>query len=322
MKQSGVRWERAGMRGAGLLVSDTMMFQRVAPNPSDVNLSSFYGLALPLLKRGLPVEPAQIENASAPSALTPYRLLLLTYEGQKPPTPEFHTVLAQWVRDGGALVVVDDDRDPYCAVCEWWNTAPLNYKTPREHLFEALGIPRDDSGVQRVGRGVVVRENASPAALTYKADGAEIVRGAARRAAAAVGLEWSESNALVLRRGPYVIAAGLDESTSGVPPATLHGPSATCSTPGCPLCATWPFRPAREQYSSTSTRLAVDNRAYWWLPAACAMKGSTEKRCGSGPKALPTPKRSCVSLQVPSRSQLPSAVCQRRLSMMPLFEPR
>jgi hypothetical protein len=132
-------------------------------------------------------------------------------------------VLAQWVREGGALVVVDDDHDPYCAVREWWNTAPLNYKTPREHLFEALGIPHDASGLQRVGRGVVVRENASPAALTYTADGAEIVRGAARRAAAAIGLEWSESNALVLRRGPYVVAAALDESTPGVPPAALHG---------------------------------------------------------------------------------------------------
>jgi hypothetical protein len=223
MKQSDVRWERAGTRGTGVLVADTMMFQRAAPKPSDANLGSFYGLAMPLLKRGLPVEPVQIENASTPSVLKPYRLLLLTYEGQKPPTPEFHKVLAQWVRDGGALVVVDDDRDPYLAVREWWNTAPLSYKTPREHLFDELGIPRDTTGLRRVGRGAVVRENFSPAALTYTAGGAEIVRRAGRRAAAAVGLAWSESNALVLRRGPYVIAAGLDESAPEQPPATLRG---------------------------------------------------------------------------------------------------
>ena len=67
--------------------------------------------------------------------------MLLTYEGQKPPKPEFHAALAKWVRDGGALVVVDDDSDPYNAVREWWNTAPHSYKTPRQHLFEALGIP-------------------------------------------------------------------------------------------------------------------------------------------------------------------------------------
>lgn len=69
----------------------------------------------------------------------------------------------------------------------------------------------------------MVRENSSPAALTHTAGSVEIIRRAARRAAAAIGLVWSESNALVLRRAPYVIAAGLDESTPGAPLATLRG---------------------------------------------------------------------------------------------------
>ena len=126
MKQpeEAVRWEHSGTRGIGVLVSDTMMFQRADPNPSDPNLGSFYGLAMPLLKRGIPVEPVQIESATSPGFLDRYRLLLLTYEGQKPPTPAFHEALGQWVRAGGALVVLDNDRDPYCAVREWWNTPP------------------------------------------------------------------------------------------------------------------------------------------------------------------------------------------------------
>src|SRR5207244_8598371 len=136
MKQSDVRWLHAGTRGAGVLVSDTMMFQRADPSPSDATLGSFYGLAMPLLKRGLPIEPVQIESANSPRFLDRYRLLLLTYEGQKPPNPEFHDALAAWVRAGGALVVVDDDRDPYCAVREWWNTPPRAYQTPRQHLCE------------------------------------------------------------------------------------------------------------------------------------------------------------------------------------------
>jgi hypothetical protein len=223
MKQPNVRWEQSGTPGVGVLVSDTMMFQRAAPNPSDANLGSFFGLALPLLKRGMLVEAVQIENATKADALRPYRLLLLTYEGQKPPTPEFHKVLAQWVRDGGALVVVDEDSDPYCAVREWWNTSPLAFQTPRQHLFEELGIGRDARGLQRVGRGLVLRENASPAALSHRADGGNTVRSAARRAAAAVQLEWKESNALVLRRGPYVVAAGLDESVPLAQPFLLRG---------------------------------------------------------------------------------------------------
>ncbi|MDD2765803.1 MAG: hypothetical protein PHE83_17720 [Opitutaceae bacterium] len=223
MKQSDVRWRIAGTRGAGVLVSDTMMFQRAAPHPSDLNLGSFYGLALPLLKRGVPVEPVQIESATAPGFLARYRLLLLTYEGQKPPESRFHEALAGWVRAGGALLVVDDDQDPYHAVREWWNTAPLAYRTPRQHLFEQLGLARDAEGPHRVGQGIVVRAALSSAALTYQATGADIVRTLARQAAAAVRLEWRESNALALQRGPYVVAAGLDESVPEVQPAVLSG---------------------------------------------------------------------------------------------------
>ena len=171
MKQSAVRWENAGTGNTGVLISDTMMFQRADPQPSDANLGSFYGLAMPLVKRGVPVEPVQIESAAAPGFLNRYKLLLLTYEGQKPPKPEFHTALAKWVRDGGALVVVDDDGDPYNAVREWWNTDPHSYKTPRQHLFEALGIPKDATGVhKKVGRGVVVREALSPQRFTRETE--------------------------------------------------------------------------------------------------------------------------------------------------------
>jgi hypothetical protein len=200
-----------------------MMFERAAPRPSDEYLGSFYGLALPLVLRGVPVDPVQIESSSAPGFLARYKMLFLTYEGQKPPTPAFHTALAQWVRKGGALVVLDNDDDPYNAVREWWNTPPNSYKTPRKHLFAQLGIPLDGSGLFHVGRGVILSERVSPAALTYRADGGDTVRAFARQAAEAVHLPWSETNALVLRRGPYIVSAGLDASIPSATPVTLHG---------------------------------------------------------------------------------------------------
>jgi hypothetical protein len=223
MKQTDVRWQVAGTRNVGILVSDTMMFERADPHPSDQYLGSFYGLALPLVTRGVPVEPVQIESATASGFLSRYRLLLLTYEGQKPPTPAFHDALAAWVRAGGALVVVDNDDDPYNQVREWWNTAPNAFVTPRQHLFAQLGIPADATGLFRVGRGVVLSERVSSAALTYQSNGGDTVRGFARLAVAAIHLPWSETNALVLRRGPYVIAAGLDDSIPSAAPVTLHG---------------------------------------------------------------------------------------------------
>jgi hypothetical protein len=225
MKQpaGSVKWLHSGTPGVGVLVSDTMMFQRADPTPSDENLGSFYGLAMPLLKRGMPVEPVQIESAGSPGFLKRYKMLLLTYEGQKPPTPAFHTALVKWVRDGGALVVVDDDHDPYNAARDWWNTAPLSYRTPREHLFAAFGLPVGATGAHRVGRGMVVYDAVSPTALTYKTGGADILRRLTRTAADAVKLPWKESCALVLRRGPYIVASGLDESVPEAKAEELHG---------------------------------------------------------------------------------------------------
>ena len=165
----------------------------------------------------------QIESAGAGGFLDRYKVLLLTYEGQKPPTPAFHDSLANWVRAGGALVVIDDDRDPFNSVREWWNTAPMKYATPRHHLFEKLGLAADAGGLSHVGKGVVIYESLSPAALTHQKNGGTTVRDLARQAAEAIGVAWKETNALALRRGPYVIAAGLDESVPGAPPAILRG---------------------------------------------------------------------------------------------------
>ncbi|MGN6626493.1 MAG: hypothetical protein ACTHLN_07720 [Tepidisphaeraceae bacterium] len=214
-----VRWLTNGTRGVGVLVSDTMMFQRFGPQSSDGDLGSFYGLALPLLMRGIPVEPVQIETAD----LAPYKVLFLTYEGQKPPSPQLHETLAKWVKAGGALVVVDNDKDPYNQVREWWNTGNLQLSTPRYDLFDKLGIARDATGLTSVGKGVVLFSDSSPAALSHDSNGATTVRQLAEKAAAAVGVAWNESNALVLKRGPYLIAGGLDDRSSSASPFVLHG---------------------------------------------------------------------------------------------------
>ena len=279
MKQpsDAVRWERSGTNGVGVLVSDTMMFQRADPNPSDTNLGSFYGLAMPLVKLGLPVEPVQIESAIQPGFLSRYRILLLTYEGQKPPAPQFHDALAAWVRQGGALLVVDDDRDPYNQVREWWNQAPLHYRTPREHLFEKLGLPPDASGFHKVGRGFVLRQAASPAALTYQPHGADDLLNWVRRAAKAEKLSWNESNALVLRRGPYIVAAGLDESVPGAKPSALHGRFINLFQPDLPIVHDFVLQPGTRAllYDLDASKNPVPRV----LAAACQIRN---ERFGNG----------------------------------------
>jgi len=209
------QWLISGTPGIGVLVSDTLMFQRAQPLPSDPNLGNVYGLALPLLMHGIPVEPVQIENAYSsqspkPQTLDHYKVLLLTYEGQKPPDSAFHPALAAWVRAGGALVVLDDDKDAYNRATDWWNTGTHHDATPREDLFQQLGLDPQAEGLHRVGKGIVLYAAKSPSALTYDKAGAETVRDLTHQAATAVHLPWKETTALALRRGPYLIAAGLD----------------------------------------------------------------------------------------------------------------
>jgi len=224
MEQSDVRWQ-CGTRGIGVVVSDTMMFHRGEPKPSDEHLGSFYGLALPFVKRGIPVEPVQLENATLKGALAPHKVLLMTYEGMKPMTPDVHSALADWVKQGGVLIFVGDDSDPYNGVHAWWNDSAkgMSYAAPRHHLFEQLGVAKEaEAGIHKVGKGFVIVDKSSPAALTYQKEGADQIRSLAKKACEAIGLEYRETNHLVVGRGPYVVAAGLDESLAG-PPLALKG---------------------------------------------------------------------------------------------------
>jgi len=219
MKQSAVSWD-SGSPGIGVVVSDSLMFERGGPNSSDDEMGHFYGLALPFVKRGMPVQPEQLENVTLPHYLDDCKVLLMSYEGQKPLSLEVHKPIADWVRNGGTLVFVDADKDPYLKVREWWNTKGMNFATPREHLFQELGLPADPAQeVSKVGKGRVVFIKRSPTELSRDPKGADFLAEEVHKTAP--NLHWKESSGIVLRRGPYVVAAGIDESNS--PAKTLDG---------------------------------------------------------------------------------------------------
>lgn len=223
MQQERIEWD-CGTTGVGVMVSDSLMFQRGDPQPGDPHLSEIYGLALPLLKRGIPVAPVQLENVTVPHYLKDFRVLWLTYHGMKPLSADVHTALADWVKQGGRLIVCDDDSDPYHAVRDWWNTDGNHYATPREHLFAQLGFKATNATTAatqplnwRHGQGEVFWLRENPVQLAKSAHGDEPVIQLTQRAAKSAGLKWREANYLQLRRGPYVIAAGLEESIAAEP---------------------------------------------------------------------------------------------------------
>jgi len=215
MNQPRVEWN-GGSSGFGLLVGDSLMFQRGQPTPSDPRLSQVYGLALPFVKRGIPLTPVQLENLTITNYLKGFNVLMLSYNGMKPQSPEVHAPLAAWVRRGGVLVIVDDDADPYNKVREWWNSNGAAYATPRLHLFKELGITDESFAAGdkpvKVGKGYVSWMKENPAALAASETGDTRLVTSVKQAADLRSVPWREANHLLLRRGPYLIGAGLDES--------------------------------------------------------------------------------------------------------------
>jgi len=92
-------------------------------------------------------------------------------------------------------------------------------------LFEQLGVTDTavTNGFNPIGRGGLIWLHERPADLTTSADGAAKVVAAAKLAAGQIGRPWRETNFLLLRRGPYVIASGLDEPALAAEPRGLHG---------------------------------------------------------------------------------------------------
>ena len=201
MNQPRIKWD-AGTAGVGVLISDSLMFQRGQPTPSDPWLGNVYGLAMPLLMHGLPVAPVQLENVTIPHYLDGFRVLFLSYDGQKPLSPEVHPPLVDWVKNGGVLVFCDQDADPYLKVRDWWNSDGNHYPTPREHLFNLLGLdsPVATNRFIRIDHGGLIWLHERPADLTTSPAGSQEVIDTAKVAVKKAGRQWRESNYLMLRR--------------------------------------------------------------------------------------------------------------------------
>ena len=240
---SRMRWGRDetiwGKRGVGVAVSDTMMFQRGEPKPSDPN--GFYALALPLLKNGILAEPAPMEFFDRRGFISRYRALVLSYEFMKPPSERSQLVLARWVKSGGNLIFVGDGSDPYGEVGEWWNR--MGFARPEDHLWKALGLDGwAKQGRTDIGKGNLVFLRVSPSDLARLPAGSDsILKLVGLAASDLIGLP----PLLAVRRGPYVAAACLTERKDSRS-ATLRGSFVDLLRPGLPVITAKRLRPGEQ----------------------------------------------------------------------------
>lgn len=228
-----------GCPGFGVLMSNSLMFQRfpIHNNYEDPQLSNFYGMAFPLLKKGIPVEIVHIENLGHKEALENIKVLIMTYSNMKPSAEESHRQLAEWVKNGGVIVYCGRDDDPYQSVLEWWNTNGNSYKTPSLHLFKLMNIKPDTcDGKYNYGKGVVYILRQNPKEYVLEANGdinfLKQARGAYENDAKAGSLQYK--NHFYVERGPYSIAAVLDEN-SEESPLIIKGPVIDLFNPDLPV---------------------------------------------------------------------------------------
>ena len=242
----------SGSQGISVLMSNSLMFQR-SPRPvegyDDPQLSNFYGEALPLLKRGIPVSITHIENVGYPETWRNVRVLLMSYSNMKPLSPEAHTCLAEWVKNGGFIVYSGRDDDPYQSVREWWNQGDMHYAAPSEHLFSLMGIPQKaEAGEYRYGKGKVCVLRNDPKEYVLKQGGDKHFVETVEKAYGEAAGRLQQKNSFYLERGPYTLVAVLDENMVSDEPFTLKGEYIDLFSPELTYCSKVDILPGQQGY--------------------------------------------------------------------------
>ena len=215
MKQQDVKWI-SGNYPIGIIVSDTLMFQRAEPHASDPNLNCFYGIATPLVKNGIPLKIIQMEHLLSYQPLKDIKILLLSYEGQKPLKKEYHSIIKDWVKSGGNLLVIDDNSDPYNGLNNWWKME--GYNSPLEHLIRTLFEDKEPSdNISNIDKGHIWWVKQSPSALSRNQEGANQILNWVKELANYCEITIDYKNYFHLKRGPYHICSVMDESVSDNP---------------------------------------------------------------------------------------------------------
>ncbi len=261
-----------GTEGINVLMANSLMFQRFPTHHGyeDPQLSNFYGMVLPLLKRGVPVGITHIENVSFPETLKNTKVLIMSYSNMKPISPEEHNYIAGWVKKGGVLVYCGRDKDPFQSVQEWWNTGDNKYEAASDHLFDKMCIgysPKEGEYSYGNGTVYIVRQDPKEFVMTT-GSGQKLVDLVKRlyEQKTEAG-KFKLKNNLFIERGLYDIVSVMDESISDTP-YILTGMLIDLFDPQLPVLTEKKVLPGEQAFMLNIDRVA-NKRKPQVLASAC-----------------------------------------------------
>ena len=288
----------SGTHGINVLMANSLMFQRYPEHEGydDPQLSNFYGMAMPLLKAGVPVGIVHLENLGFEKALKDTKVLIMTYSNMKPLDSSAHEYIAEWVRRGGMLIYAGRDDDPFQTVSEWWNKDGNNYDSPSDHLFSLMDMnPAPSAGDYKFGKGKVRIIRQDPKEFVLEKNGAEPLIAAVEELCG--GIE--KKNSFLLERGMYLLAAVLDESVSHEP-LKLEGRYVDLYDPALPICENAEVRPGVQRLFIDLSKVRKDS------PMILAAASRAENETLSGRTFSYVAKSPAATVNV-SRVLLPAA---------------
>ena len=100
-------------------------------------------MTVPLIEKGIPITIPSLEQVKTQADLAGLKLLILSYDCQKPLSTATNQAIADWVKAGGVLLYLGGKDDYSSLSGTWWNTAG---KTPMTDLFNKLGLSGISTG--------------------------------------------------------------------------------------------------------------------------------------------------------------------------------
>ena len=290
----------SGVNGIGVLMSNTLMFQRFPTHNGfeDPQFSNFYGQTLPLVKRGIPVQTVHMENLGYAASLKDIKVLVMSYSNMKPVSADVHKQLAAWVKQGGVLIYCGKDDDPYQSVMEWWDTNGNKFTAPSQHLFKLLGInPTKENQKFKVGKGAVYVLRQNPKEFVMQANNDEkfvgLVKEGYENDAKAGKITFK--NSMYVERGPYDVVAVMDENADSKP-YVVKGPVIDLFDPQLPVLAERTINPGEQALLYAVNRVADKKKPQ--VLAAAARAYDEKIQPGSYSFTVKSPIKTLNSMRV------------------------